>query len=255
MLRREDPDARNIASLALALQLNSPAALKNTGEPLVQQIQYRGYTHPPPCGNGWDLSARDGMCYPNGALPPQDQAARRRYYRQDYEHRGYGDREYYGGRGYRGGRYPVPCGGDGQRQPCAHGRHANKTPRPALCSYLTRSALVNRPRTFPLQAVVRQRSAAQGIDILQSVVTCGIICDGFARKIHRRFPAWHPRPMDRRGPFNLQYPVLCPYVQPSGDRCPARHPASKFGLVGNRAAPRLQGMRYCRLGQHCAELA
>ncbi|MGY4351900.1 hypothetical protein ACVWXM_008393 [Bradyrhizobium sp. GM7.3] len=45
------------------------------------------------CGHGWDVSARDGMCYPNGYLPPQEQAAR----------------QYYGGgRGY--GHYPVPCG-------------------------------------------------------------------------------------------------------------------------------------------------
>jgi hypothetical protein len=38
------------------------------------------------------VSARDGLCYPNGYLAPQDQAARQypRY--------------------YRGGRYPVPCG-------------------------------------------------------------------------------------------------------------------------------------------------
>jgi hypothetical protein len=97
-----------IASLALALQLTSPGSLATAGEPLVQQIQYRTYAHPPPCGHGWDLSARDGMCYPNGALPPQDQAARQRNYGRGYGDRG--DREYYGGRGYRGGRYPVPCG-------------------------------------------------------------------------------------------------------------------------------------------------
>jgi hypothetical protein len=56
-----------------------------------QAVQYRVPAHPPPCGHGWDMSARDGLCYPNGYLPPQDQAARQ-YYR--------------GG----GGRYPVPCG-------------------------------------------------------------------------------------------------------------------------------------------------
>jgi hypothetical protein len=55
-------------------------------------VQYHVPAHPPPCGHGWDLSARDGLCYPNGYLPPQEQAARQypRY--------------------YRGGRYPVPCG-------------------------------------------------------------------------------------------------------------------------------------------------
>jgi hypothetical protein len=99
-----------IASLALALQVASPAPPPNAGEPLVQEIQYRVYAHPPPCGHGWDLSASDGMCYPNGYLPPQDQAARQRYYDQGYGDPGYGGREYYGGRGYRGGRYPVPCG-------------------------------------------------------------------------------------------------------------------------------------------------
>jgi hypothetical protein len=49
---------------------------------LPQTVQYRVPVHPPPCGHGWDLSARDGMCYPNGYLPPQDQAARQ--YQQRY---------------------------------------------------------------------------------------------------------------------------------------------------------------------------
>jgi hypothetical protein len=61
--------------------------------PLPQAVQYRVPAHPPPCGDGWDLSARDGLCYPNGYLPPQEQAARQ--YPQ--YNRG-------------GGRYPVPCG-------------------------------------------------------------------------------------------------------------------------------------------------
>jgi hypothetical protein len=65
------------------------------GAPSLQQtiepVQYRVRAHPPPCGDGFDLSARDGLCYPNGFLRPQDQAARQ------YQ-------------GYRGGRYPVPCG-------------------------------------------------------------------------------------------------------------------------------------------------
>jgi carbohydrate-selective porin OprB len=59
---------------------------------LLQTVQYGVPVHAPPCGHGWDLSARDGMCYPNGYLPPQDQAARQ------YQ------------RSYRGGHYPVPCG-------------------------------------------------------------------------------------------------------------------------------------------------
>ena len=57
-----------VVATLLALQL---------GE--VHQVQYRVPVHPPPCGHGWDVSARDGMCYPNGYLPPQDQAARQYY--------------------------------------------------------------------------------------------------------------------------------------------------------------------------------
>ena len=88
----------SIAGVALALQLGVPAQPLNESIPLVQetlaQVRYHGAGNPipPPCGHGWDLSARDGLCYPNGYLPPQEQAARQypRY--------------------YRGGRYPVPCG-------------------------------------------------------------------------------------------------------------------------------------------------
>lgn len=84
----------SIASVALALQMGAPAPIPPESEPLIQTVQYhRVPVHPPPCGHGWDLSARDGLCYPNGYLPPQDQAARQ--YPQRY---------------YRGGRYPVPCG-------------------------------------------------------------------------------------------------------------------------------------------------
>ena len=81
----------SIAAAALALQVGAPASIPPESAPLVQAVQYhRVPAHPPPCGHGWDLSARDGLCYPNGYLPPQDQAARQR--------------------SYRGGRYPVPCG-------------------------------------------------------------------------------------------------------------------------------------------------
>jgi hypothetical protein len=81
-----------LASQALASQITA-AKLQTR---LVEPIQYyrRAPVHPPPCGNGWDLSARDGMCYPNGYLPPQEQAARQGYYAP----------------GRRYGRYPVPCG-------------------------------------------------------------------------------------------------------------------------------------------------
>ena len=87
----------SIAAAALAAQLSvAPGSAVAPVTP--QAVQYRVPVHPPPCGHGWDLSARDGMCYPNGYLPPQDQAARQyRYYRG-----GYG--------GGMGGGYSVPCG-------------------------------------------------------------------------------------------------------------------------------------------------
>jgi hypothetical protein len=85
----------SIAAAALAVQLGMPgsAVAPVVAEPVLPQtVQYRVHAHPPPCGHGWDLSARDGLCYPNGYLPPQEQAARQ------YQ------------RSYPGGRYPVPCG-------------------------------------------------------------------------------------------------------------------------------------------------
>src|ERR1700681_1196702 len=83
----------NLAAVTLAVQRGGPVPAPSPGEAFVLQAQYRVYAHPPPCGNGFDLSARDGLCYPNGYLAPQDQAARQ-----------------YPGPVYRGGRYPVPCG-------------------------------------------------------------------------------------------------------------------------------------------------
>ena len=65
----------SIAAAALAIQLGmTPGGAVTPVSP--QAVQYRVPAHPPPCGHGWDLSARDGLCYPNGYLPPQDQAAR-----------------------------------------------------------------------------------------------------------------------------------------------------------------------------------
>jgi hypothetical protein len=83
----------SLAAVTLAVQLGGPVPAPSPGEAFVLQAQYRVYAHPPPCGNGFDLSARDGLCYPNGYLAPQDQAARQ-----------------YPGAVYRGGRYPVACG-------------------------------------------------------------------------------------------------------------------------------------------------
>jgi hypothetical protein len=76
---------------AVVMAFQGASATMSDGPADLQQIQYRAYGHPPPCGNGWDLSARDGLCYPNGYLRPRDQAARLGQY-------------------YGGGRYPVPCG-------------------------------------------------------------------------------------------------------------------------------------------------
>ena len=82
-----------IAASVLAVQLSTMP--EPVARPLAQPVQYGGVpVRRPPCGHGWDLSARDGLCYPNGYLPPQDQSARQYQYQ----------------RSYRGGRYPVPCG-------------------------------------------------------------------------------------------------------------------------------------------------
>jgi hypothetical protein len=81
----------NVASVVLALQLGVPAHPLNDGEPPVQEIQYRVPRHPPPCGHGWDVSARDGMCYPTGSLHPRDQAARQYQYRRYRGDRYYDD--------------------------------------------------------------------------------------------------------------------------------------------------------------------
>jgi hypothetical protein len=86
----------SIAAAALAVQLSmtpgSAVAPVLPQAALPQAVQYRVPVHPPPCGHGWDQSAHDGMCYPNGYLPPQDQAARQ------YQ------------RSYRGGRHLASCG-------------------------------------------------------------------------------------------------------------------------------------------------
>jgi hypothetical protein len=80
----------------LALHGGATAPAAAVERPL--EVQYRGVPrHPPPCGDHWDQSARDGMCYPNGYLRPEDQAALQGYYQ--------GPRPYYGMR-----RRPVPCG-------------------------------------------------------------------------------------------------------------------------------------------------
>ena len=82
-----------IAASALAVQLSTMP--EPVARPLAQPVQYGGVpVRRPPCGHGWDLSARDGLCYPNGYLPPQ--TSRRDSININVPH--------------RGGRYPVPCG-------------------------------------------------------------------------------------------------------------------------------------------------
>lgn len=82
-------------SLAAQLTIRPPESAGNAPlqqDAMRQEIQYRAYGHPPPCGDGYDLDSRDGYCYPNGMVPPQFQPGRRYYGQQRY------------------GRYPVPCG-------------------------------------------------------------------------------------------------------------------------------------------------
>ena len=93
-----------IVTVLAAALIMGPAISDAGPQSSIQQAQYGVPRHPPPCGDGWDLSARDGLCYPNGALPPEEQAGRL-YPRRGYYGEGYG----YG----RRGRYAVPCGGDG----------------------------------------------------------------------------------------------------------------------------------------------
>ena len=87
----------NIASVVLALQLGMPGHALSDGQAAVQEIQYRVPVRPPPCDHGWDVSARDRMCYPNGYLPPK-------------KWRLIAAGITAAGATNRGGRYPVPCG-------------------------------------------------------------------------------------------------------------------------------------------------
>jgi hypothetical protein len=97
-----------ITTIATILAL-AGAVPPATGIERPVEVQYYGRVpvHPPPCGDHWDLSARDGMCYPNGYLPPQDQAARRGYYQPQYGEPQYYDDPPYRPYGMR--RRPVPC--------------------------------------------------------------------------------------------------------------------------------------------------
>ena len=82
----------SIAIAVLALQFGGPLRSLDEGNSFAQEIRYRRAGHPPPCGDGYDLDQRDGLCYGNGIVPPQFQSGR--YYPLEYG----------------GGRRPVPCG-------------------------------------------------------------------------------------------------------------------------------------------------
>jgi hypothetical protein len=82
----------SIAMAVLTLQFGAPDRSLDEGNPFAQEIRYRRVGHPPPCGHGYDLDERDGLCYRNGMVPPRFQSGR--YYPLEYG----------------GGRRPVPCG-------------------------------------------------------------------------------------------------------------------------------------------------
>jgi len=98
-----------VTTIATVLALYAGQTPPAVGSARALEVQYRVPRHPPPCGNGWDLSARDGFCYPNGYLPPQDQEARQRYYPPQYgQPQYYDESQPYRPYGLR--RRPVPCG-------------------------------------------------------------------------------------------------------------------------------------------------
>lgn len=98
-----------LAAIATILAIHGIPATQVAGTSPVIEVQYGVPRHPPPCGIGWDVSARDGWCYPNGYLPPGEQQARRRYYRPQYDPPGYYE-EPQPYRPYGLWRRPVPCG-------------------------------------------------------------------------------------------------------------------------------------------------
>ena len=66
----------SIAALAMALH-GMPAVAPDSQPTLQHEIRYRRReSHPPPCGNGWDLDDRDNLCYRNGVVPRAHQAGR-----------------------------------------------------------------------------------------------------------------------------------------------------------------------------------
>jgi hypothetical protein len=83
-----------IAAVALALQVVAPDLLLRESSPSAQEVRYRrqadryfpleygGGRRPVPCGHGADIDIRDGLCYPNGAVPRRWQQANRRWVRR-----------------------------------------------------------------------------------------------------------------------------------------------------------------------------
>jgi len=100
----------DLAAALLVAQLGVAPTFSGGAAP-VFQVQYGAYGHPPPCGHGYDLDARDGMCYPNGMVPQQFQTGRQ--YPGSGGYYGGGGRDDYDEDDDDGGvaqRYPVPCG-------------------------------------------------------------------------------------------------------------------------------------------------
>jgi len=83
-----------IAAVALALQVVAPDLLLRESSASAQEVRYRrqadryfpleygGGRRPVPCGHGADIDIRDGLCYPNGAVPRRWQQANRRWVRR-----------------------------------------------------------------------------------------------------------------------------------------------------------------------------
>jgi hypothetical protein len=60
-----------------------------------RQRYHGGGRYPVPCGHGADVDVRDGLCYPNGMVPPQYQQGRQQYYGERYYQRPPQRRYYY----------------------------------------------------------------------------------------------------------------------------------------------------------------
>lgn len=67
-------DGRFPASASKTKTVSIPQPVKYEEQPVKRQ---EVSPMPPPCADGWDQAARDGLCYPSGYLLPKEQASRR----------------------------------------------------------------------------------------------------------------------------------------------------------------------------------